>query len=184
MVRFTVACTVCDVTNRFVTNHHHRLRNVYDHIPPPHDEFTPRIFREDLYAHMARDLPPSATLPSKDQVASLVEEAFPGAKWQSHVDHGPNHVIAGLQVLGSRLSAPIFKLVQPRRFGQHRRLCSSRDDAIHRCPGFKLSRRVSGYVPDCTYGSLGSFRYAWTTIRFGRARCCSCFKRAESHGQG
>ena len=75
-----------------------RLRNVYDHIPPPHDEFTPRTFREDLYAHMARDLPPSATLPSKDQVASLVEEAFPGAKWQSHVDHGPNHVIAGLQV--------------------------------------------------------------------------------------
>ena len=46
---------------------------------------------------MARDLPPSATLPSKDQVASLVLEAFPGAKWQSHVDHGPNHVILGLQ---------------------------------------------------------------------------------------
>lgn len=74
-----------------------RLRNVYDHIAPPYDEFTPKIFREDLYAHMARDLPPSATLPSKDQVASLVLEAFPGAKWQSHVDHGPNHVILGLQ---------------------------------------------------------------------------------------
>jgi hypothetical protein len=26
-----------------------------------------------------------------------VLEAFPGAKWQSHVDHGPNHVILGLQ---------------------------------------------------------------------------------------
>lgn len=61
---------------------------------------------------MARDLPPSATLPSKDQVASLVLEAFPSAKWQSHVDHGPNHVILGLQ---ARRSSNVRSLAQGSR---------------------------------------------------------------------
>ena len=55
---------------------------------------------------MARDLPPSATLPSKEQVANLVVQAFPGTTWQPHhIDQTPNHIIVGIQL--KRSSPPL-----------------------------------------------------------------------------
>lgn len=45
---------------------------------------------------MARDLPSSCPLPSKDQVAALVLKAFPKASWESSVTEGPVYAVRGL----------------------------------------------------------------------------------------
>lgn len=74
-----------------------RLRKSYTFVPPPYgDKPTPTVLREDLYTQMARDLPSSCPLPSKDQVAALVLKAFPKATWESSVTEGPVYAVRGL----------------------------------------------------------------------------------------
>ncbi|KAJ9098135.1 hypothetical protein QFC21_004464 [Naganishia friedmannii] len=73
------------------------LRKSYNFLPPPHlNNTAPTVLREDLYTQMARDLPSSCPLPSKDQVAALVVKAFPQATWESSVTEGPVYAVRGL----------------------------------------------------------------------------------------
>jgi hypothetical protein len=74
-----------------------RLRKSYAFVAPPYkNKPTPTVLREDLYTQMARDLPSSCPLPSKDQVAALVLKAFPKATWESSVTEGPVYAVRGL----------------------------------------------------------------------------------------
>lgn len=79
------------------SNHTSRLRKSYAYVAPPYKgKAVPTVLREDLYTQMARDLPSSCPLPSKDQVAALVLKAFPKATWESSVTEGPVYAVRGL----------------------------------------------------------------------------------------
>lgn len=96
MVSFSIPCHWQWSTNVLpITSF--RLRKSYTFVPPPYgDKPTPTVLREDLYTQMARDLPSSCPLPSKDQVAALVLKAFPKATWESSVTEGPVYAVRGL----------------------------------------------------------------------------------------